>query len=307
MADLLASAKPSGADLTDAQIWAQTALGSLTELAYRREITTERMRYKLPRLTPRKIHEEFLAYRATFLAAAAHVALDQHRLDSASLFLKEASSLNPLNPEVNLLEAQLALAKDQPQPALDLFERADALGALDPEAHTQELQLFQTLNPRAAPQTLPHQVDEIYRTLYPTLYTLPPRHLPPGGHTTLLELFSGTGCAPCAGPDLALESLLATYSRQDLAVLEFDEHIPRPDPLTTPASITRAAFYGSETTPEAFLDGQPLQVLGSSRQDVENIVIGFADAIESQESLPQRNPSLPDLFQNPHRRSPSRP
>ncbi len=286
LADQLASAKPNGADLPDAQLWAQTALDSLTEPAYRHETTTAGIRYKLPKLTPRQMHEQFLNYRASFLAAAAHVALDQHQNDHAAQLLTEASHLNPLSPETNLLQAQLALANNQLQPALALFERAEALGDLDLDTRSQELQLFQHLNPGTSPESLDRQVDAVYRTLYPPIYTLAPRQLPAGGHTTLLELFTGSGCTPCAGPDLAVESLLATYTRQDLAILEFDEHIPRPDPLTTPDSVTRASFYNAETTPEAFLDGQPLQILGASRQDVENIVIGFADAIESQATLP---------------------
>ena len=286
VADLLAAAKPGGADLADAQLWAQSALDSLTEPAFRREAGTTRIRYKLPKLTAHQIHEQFVANRASFLAASAHVDLDLHQNDRAAQLLQEATHLDPLNPEINLLQAQLALAANQSQPALTLFERADALGALDADSRQQELQLFQTLNPNSTPEALDRQIDDVYRALYPPLYTLPPRQLPPGGHTALLELFTGSGCTPCAGPDLAIESLLTTYTRQDLAVLEFDENIPRPDPLTTLDSTARAAFYGVETTPEAFLDGQSLQVLGSSRQDVQNIVVGFADTLESQATLP---------------------
>jgi tetratricopeptide (TPR) repeat protein len=285
VADLLASGEPQGADLAGAQSWAQAALDALSEGSYRRETTAAQLRYKLPKLSPKQTHEQFIGYRASFLTSAAHVALDQQKYDRATELLAEAYRLNPLSGEGNALRGQLALAQNQPQPALDALERADAMGALTPALRGKELQLFQQLEHGDA-EDLNRHIDEIYRALYPPLYTLSARQLPAGGHTTLLELFTGSGCMPCAGPDLAIESLLTTYTRQDLAVLEYDEHIPRPDPLTTPDALNRGAFYDVSATPEAYLDGQPVQVLGAARADVENIVIGFADAIESEAALP---------------------
>ncbi len=130
------------------------------------------------------------------------------------------------------------------------------------------------------------QIDILYGKLFPPLFTLPPRNLPAGGHTVLLELFTGSGCEPCVAPDLAIESLLTTYSRQDLVVLEYDEHIPRPDPLANPDSVARAATYRVGSTPQAFLDGEELPVVGASRSDVENVVVSFAEAIEDHAAEP---------------------
>jgi tetratricopeptide (TPR) repeat protein len=285
IADLLASAEPKGADLPDAETWAKTALDALTEPAYRHETTVAQLKYKLPKLPQKQIHEQFIGYRASFLATAAHVALDKDETSHANDLLTEAFQLNPLSGEVNALRGQLALALGQSETALECFERADAMGRLNPALRQRELELFQALK-HGDSEALNRRVDEVYHALYPRLYVLSPRQLPAGGHTVLLELFTGSGCMPCAGPDLAIESLLTTYNRQDLAVLEYDEHIPRPDPLTTPDTITRAAFYNVASTPEAYLDGQPLQVLGAARADVENVVIGFADAIENEAAFP---------------------
>ena len=60
----------------------------------------------------------------------------------------------------------------------------------------------------------------------------------------------------------------------------------RPDPLANPESVDRAAFYAAEATPEAFLDGAPADLLGSSRADVENIVVGLGDQLEGVAVLP---------------------
>ena len=129
------------------------------------------------------------------------------------------------------------------------------------------------------------EIDVLYAKLFPPPFALAPRRLPAGGHTALLELFTGAGCEPCIAPDLAVESLLGTYGRQDLVVLEFDEHIPRPDPLANPAAGERAAMYGVGQTPSAFLDGDEIPVGGASRADVENVVVGLADALETRAAV----------------------
>ena len=285
LANQLANAGIAGIDLDDAAVWARDAVDSLTELSYKREAAAAQLRYKLPKNSPRQIQGEYVQYRASFLAALANVDLRRKRLDEAAVLLDEAFRSQPLSGEVNALRGQLALAQGAASAALQAFERADALGGLAPQWHEQELHLFQTLEHGSA-HALDSRVDELYRTLYPPLFTLPHRELPPGGHTALLELFTGSGCLPCAGPDLAVDSLLGSYRRQDLAVLEFDEHIPRPDPLANPYSVAVAARYCLGGTPAAFLDGSPLDILGASRQDVENIVVSFADTIEDEAVLP---------------------
>ncbi len=285
LADLLASSGEAGVNLDQARQWAQDAVTLLSEESYRREMTVAQARYKLPRIPQKQMHAQYTEYRASFLAALAAVELRRGEPEHAAPLLTEAFRLQPLSGEVNALEGQLALAQGNSQAALQSFERADALGALHQPWRARELQLFTQLQHGDA-NALTLGVDEVYRRLFPAPFTLPHRQLAPGGHTVLLELFTGSGCAPCAGPDLAVDSLLGSYSRQDLVVLAFDEHIPRPDPLTTPDTVRRAGTYRVQNTPAAFLDGQPLEILGASRGDVENIVVGFADEIEAQAALP---------------------
>ena len=285
LARLLADAGEKGVDLQDARVWAQDAVTSLSEESYRREMASAQLRYKLPRLPAKQMHTEFLAYRASFLATLASFDIRQNNLGAAAPLLGEAYRLQPLSGEVNALNGELALAQGNRAAALLSFERADAMGHLAPFLRKREVELYAELE-HGDEDALETRVDTVYRTLYPPLFSLPKRVVAPGGHTALLELFTGSGCLPCAGPDLALDSLLGSYTRQDLVVLAFDEHIPRPDPLTAIASVTRAAMYDVASTPEAFLDGQPVDVLGASRTDVENIVIGFAEAIEDWAAVP---------------------
>ncbi len=285
IAVLLADSGSDGADLPDARVWAEDALRSLTEESYRRAMVAAQARYKLPRIPLKQMHAEYLEYRVSFLSAVAAVDVCQEHVDRASVMLAEAYRLQPLSGEVNLLRGRLALARGDDAGALQALERADALGSLAPLWRDREVQLFTKLN-HGDQQALEARVDDVYQSLFPPPFTLPKRQLPSAGHTALLELFTGSGCAPCAAPDLAVESLLHSYSRNDLVILAFDEHIPRPDPLTTPDSITRAAVYGVANTPAAFLDGQPADLLGGSRADTENTVVALAEQVEDEAQLP---------------------
>jgi hypothetical protein len=290
MADALASAGEAGADLTDAKIWARQSLAALTEASFRREMTASEARYQLGRLTPRQVHADFVKNRAAFLAAAANVALRTALVEEAARMLQEAYVLDPLSGEVNSLRGQLALQRGQTGEALVDFERAEAAGELQGRWRDEMFRLHAASVGKAVaagtgPQgeaELESQVDAVYAQMYPAPFALPQRKLPAGGHTVLLELFTGAGCDACVAPDLAMDSLLGTYGRQDLVVLEYDENVPRPDPLSNPGSVSRAIVYGVGDTPEAFLDGDSLPVPGAGRDDVENVVIGFADAIESR-------------------------
>jgi hypothetical protein len=72
----------------------------------------------------------------------------------------------------------------------------------------------------------------------------------------LAEVFTGSGCPPCVGADLAFEAAMQRYSRQDLAVLMYHLHVPRPDPMTNPWSVTREKFYQVRGVPAYYIDGE---------------------------------------------------
>ncbi len=285
IADLLANAGEHGADLSDAEVWAQDAVTSMTEPAYRQQMARMQTRYKLSALTPRQLQHQFRSDRAACLAALANVSLRQGQVGRAEPFLQEALRLDPRSSESHRLAGELALVQGQKEKALSALIQANALGPIPTAWRKQEEDLFEE-EEHGNVTALEDRIDTAYRAAYPSPFSLPNRQLPPGGHPVLLELFTGSDCAPCAGPDLAVDSLLGAYRRSDLVALEFDEHVPRPDPLATPATVARADFYGVGATPTAFLDGQSVDLLGSSRQDVANIVVNLADQVEDRAPLP---------------------
>jgi len=75
----------------------------------------------------------------------------------------------------------------------------------------------------------------------------------------LVELFTGAECPPCLAADKAFDALEKTYKPGEVVLLEYHQHIPRPDPLTNPASERRLRYYVppmESGTPMLFLNGK---------------------------------------------------
>ena len=72
----------------------------------------------------------------------------------------------------------------------------------------------------------------------------------------LAEVFTGSGCPPCAGADVAFDAAMARYARKDLAVVMYHVHIPRPDPMTTVETTARSKNYGVTGVPTFAIDGK---------------------------------------------------
>lgn len=78
------------------------------------------------------------------------------------------------------------------------------------------------------------------------------------GRVVLSELFTGSECPPCVAADLAYDALVAFYPSSLSAVLVYHEHIPGPDPMTNPDTITRMDYYNSE---ERVVGGTPTTIV----------------------------------------------
>ena len=74
----------------------------------------------------------------------------------------------------------------------------------------------------------------------------------------LVELFTGTQCPPCVAADLAFDAVAKTYKPGEVALLQYHEHIPGPDPLTNPDSEDRKKYYGAafRGTPTILFNGK---------------------------------------------------
>ena len=282
IAQQLAAVEPAGVDLKRAQDYSKDALKNLTEpnldKFYLSHFTKSEPAPKLA-----AIHAFYARARAGALAASAFVAYRQGNLPQATAQLDEAYALDPLSADVNALRGDLAYAQHRNPEALTSLERAQVSGGLSKYDRALLLQLYSEANPA---RDLQDTLDTTYRQLYPEPFHPAPHTPSPAGHTALFELYTGSGCPPCVGGDLAVEALMQTHPRTELVALVYDLHIPKPDPLTSPDTVARADFYGVNSTPSYVLDGRKLGAFGGPRDDAEDLYDKLSKQVDQQAAKP---------------------
>ena len=58
------------------------------------------------------------------------------------------------------------------------------------------------------------------------------------------------------GAGLAFNGAHERYTRQDFIWLNYHVHIPQPDPMVNPSGVARRTFYGVNSSPSYFFDGE---------------------------------------------------
>lgn len=102
------------------------------------------------------------------------------------------------------------------------------------------------------------------------------------GRVALLEVFTGTSCAPCAGVDLAVEGAMRRYG-ESLAVLAYHQHVPAADPLANPSGAARQRYYGQEGVPALVIEGKLLAAQGGGTiMEAQQILDGLRPSLETR-------------------------
>ena len=96
----------------------------------------------------------------------------------------------------------------------------------------------------------------------------------------LAEVFTGSGCPPCVGADLAFEAAMERYSRKDLAVVMYHQHVPQPDPMTNPDTQARSKYYNVTGVPTYTVDGETVRSSGAGRDGAKGIFDRIQTPIE---------------------------
>lgn len=175
------------------------------------------------------------------------------KIADAEELYKKALETNPRNSKASLELAQIHEAKGQFVQAADYYLGAYAqlggeslLRMLEQnyrKAHGSLSGLHEAIDKRAAEQP-------------PLIKTEPFAPAAKTGKVVLAELFTGSECGPCFGADKAYDALLDRFDASTLAVVEYHEHIPRPDPMTNADTEERGEYYQINGTPTSLIDGQ---------------------------------------------------
>jgi hypothetical protein len=102
------------------------------------------------------------------------------------------------------------------------------------------------------------------------------------GKTVLAELFTGSECPPCVASDLGFDGLIESFKSEHLAVLEYHLPIPRPDPIMNMATRRRGRYYGVNSAPSVFFDGESFAGGGGARQMAEEKYKLYAAEVKSR-------------------------
>ncbi|HXB67720.1 MAG TPA: thioredoxin family protein, partial [Candidatus Acidoferrales bacterium] len=130
-------------------------------------------------------------------------------------------------------------------------------------------------------------LDGEYRNRYPNPVTVE-AYKPSekrSDRMVLAEIFTGSGCPPCVAADLAFDAAMERYPRQDLAVLMYHVHIPRPDPMTNDQTEARRKHYSVNGVPSFAIDGNKSGG-GGNRNYARYVFEGFQKNLEKDLESP---------------------
>ena len=226
--------------------------------------------------------------RANYLVTLGQIYLKKGRDAEAQKTFKEARSANSSLVGAIIGLAMLTAKSGDNAKALEMMTEAALSGRMTPQAR----QLLEELYRKSHGDSiagLEEMLDERYRKASPN-----PLHLKPykprsarSDRVVLAEVFTGAGCPPCVAADLAFEASLERYQRQELAVLMYHLHIPRPDPMTNTATQSRSSFYSVRGVPNYVVDGQQGGG-GGPRDQTGSIYDRFNPVIEKHLETPSQ-------------------
>ena len=140
--------------------------------------------------------------RATFLDTLGQIQWKQGHAADAERTLTEALRLSPTLGESALVLATIAQRQGDSARALSLALDARINGAEDSE------HLLETLWAKSDAGSLDEALDALYRKRFPN--PVKSQHYPAANRATqrvvLAELFTGAGCGPCVGADVAYDA-----------------------------------------------------------------------------------------------------
>ncbi|HKR59076.1 MAG TPA: hypothetical protein VJS64_05030 [Pyrinomonadaceae bacterium] len=197
------------------------------------------------------------AERAKALTALGRVYLKQGKTNDAARILKEAHAANPNIVEANIALAEISFNAGDNVATVDYLSSVAVRTQLRPELRRQ-LEIAYRLSNHGTLSGLEEMLDTKYRLLMPNPITVEIYKPTPSrsDRVVLAEVFTGAGCVPCVGADLAFEAAMERYSNKNIVLLMYHLHRPLPDPMVNPAALLRARFYGVEMTPSFAIDGE---------------------------------------------------
>jgi thiol-disulfide isomerase/thioredoxin len=267
--------------LKDAESYARKGVEALQEnvwIAERRESYAKR-KQKIP--TQEELAKSFAEVRAGRVATLGLVEVKLGRTAVGQRLLEESYAVTPTNATVTGALGELAAKSGNDAKAMDYLIPARLSGHASDTANKAFEEVYKKSH-NGSLDGLEAMLDREYRKRFPN-----PIHLEaykPGekrsGRMVLAEVFTGSGCPPCAGADVAFDAAMERYARKDLAVVMYHVHVPRPDPMTTVETTARSKNYGVTGVPTFAIDGKKTMG-GGPREYAPEVFERFQKDLES--------------------------
>lgn len=267
--------------LKDAEAYAHKGVDTMREniwIAERRESLAKR-KAKIP--PQEELVKSFAEARAARLATLGRVELKLGNTAIAQKLLEESYAVTRSNVPVAAALGEIAAKNGNDAKALDYLTSAK-LSGYAPDSANQAFEAVYKKTHNGSLDGLEAMLDTEYLKRFPN-----PVHVEAYKPTAkrsdrmvLAEVFTGSGCPPCAAADVAFDAAMERYTRKDLAVVMYHVHVPRPDPMTTNETSARSKNYGVSGVPTFSIDGKKT-VGGGGREFAPGVFERFQKDLET--------------------------
>jgi tetratricopeptide (TPR) repeat protein len=227
------------------------------------------------------------------------VYVKEGKLDPAEKNLKEALAANSQLTAATLGLAEVYEKRGDTQNALTNYESAAALSKI-PAASRQALNALYAKAHKGSMAGLEDVLDAKYFEANPPPFAFDPYKSTEKrtNRVVLTEVFTGSGCPPCVAADLAADLAMERYNTKELAMIIYHEHIPQPDPMTTPQTTARFKYYGGTGVPTMVVDGKTSGGGGGARSETKSVFDRITKQIEKELELsPDANLTVEAVLQ----------
>ncbi len=272
----------------EAEFWSRKALALVDEAAYKSDLM-KMMKNSKPAPADSFYQSQFADFKAQRLSVLGRALQARGKTGKAQESFEQALKLS--STEVNALNGLAIIAdrKNKSKQALDYSAAAILSGKPKPETRA----IFLRHIGREDAESF---LDNVYKSKFPSPIRrdILTRNKVEARRVVLAEVFTGAGCPPCVAADLAFDGIMESYAPNEVAVLMYHVHVPRPDPLSNPDTVDRAKYYAMRGVPSYGLDGKT-EIGGGSRDMTESFFTALRPKIDAALAIPNQGTLKIDL------------
>jgi thiol-disulfide isomerase/thioredoxin len=272
--------------LKDAEGYARKGVQSMVLATYLQEQVAgfEKRKQKPP--SGEELQKRFRENRARRVAVLGRIELKLGKNAQGQKLLEEVYSVTPDNGLVNAALGELAAKAGDDSKAMEFLIPARLSGKA-PDTAIAAMDAIYRKRHNGSLDGLVAMLDGEYRKRFPNPVKVE-GYKPTekrSDRMVLAEVFTGSGCPPCAGADVAFDAAMERYKRTELAVVMYHVHVPEPDPMTNAQTVARSESYAVRGVPTFAIDGNKASG-GGDRQYAKNVFDRFQKDIEKDLESP---------------------